>query len=96
MFHSSNLESCILLFSLNNENSNLKSKQLKPYIDRKLLLITQFIIHNHNWFMESNMMLTSIDNKLIEDARLKNYEQIALNIKHMQIMNTEIEITELE
>ena len=45
--------------------------------------------------MESNMMLTFIDNKLIEDIRLKNYEQIALNIKHMQIVNTDIEITEL-
>ena len=41
-------------------------------------------------------MLTSIDNKLIEDTILKNYQQIALNIKHKQIMNADIEITELE
>ena len=46
--------------------------------------------------MELNMMLSSIDNKLIEGNRLKNYEQISLNIKHMQIMNADIEITELE
>ena len=42
--------------------------------------------------MDLNMMLSFIENKLIENTRLKNYEQIALNIKHMQIMNADIHL----
>ena len=97
MFHSSKFESCILFFSLNNENSNLEFEIVET-IYRSKASFNNFNnnFQNLNWFIELNRMLTSIDNKLIEDTRLKNYEQIALNIKHMQIMNADIEITELE
>ena len=40
--------------------------------------------------MKLNRMITSIDYKLIEDTRLKNYVQVALSIKYMQIMNADI------